>query len=196
MEPLEAVVLPMAVQTATWSLDALGVAAGSTLLVNGAGATVGYAAAQIALDRGARVIATSGPSFAADLEGFGAQVTTYGDGTAERVRALAGGPVDLVLDAAPPQSGTIAELIAATTASEHVMTISNHDEARGAGARVNLDHLAHAAPAASFLPAYAARAATGRFRIPIAASYPLTQWRDGVELLISGHPHGKVIVVP
>ena len=90
-----AAVLPMAVQTATWSLDAMGLEAGNTLLVNGAGATVGFAATQIALRRGARVITTAGSSFAGDLRSFGARVTGYGAGTAERgarARRRAGGP--------------------------------------------------------------------------------------------------------
>ena len=196
LDPVKAAVLPMAVQTATWSLDAMGLEPGNTLLVNGAGATVGFAATQLALRRGACVIATAGPSFAADLEGFGALVTSYGAGTADRVRELAGGPVDLVLDAAPPVGGAISELIAATVDPGRVMTISNHDEARALGARVNLDHLAQAAPAATFLPEYASLTASGVFRIPVARTYPLAEWRQAVELLTSGHPHGKVVLLP
>ena len=196
LDPVDAAVLPMAVQTATWTLDALGLKPGDTLLVNGAGATVGFAATQIALRRGARVIATAGSSFASDLKGFGAQVTPYGDGMAERVRALAGGPVDLVFDAPPPHPGSIAELITLTEKPDRVMTISNHDEARRLGARVNLDHLARAAPATRFMPEYASLAATGKFRIPIARTYPLTDWRDAVTLSMTGHPHGKVVLLP
>ena len=196
LDPVKAAVLPMAVQTATWTLNAMGLEPGNTLLVNGAGATVGFAATQIALRRGARVVATAGPAFTADLEGFGARVTSYGTGTAQRVRELAGGPVDLVLDAAPPKAGTIGELIAATTDPGRVTTISNHDEARALGARVNLDHLAKAVPGATFLPEYASLTAGGHFRIPIARTYPLAQWREAIELLTSGHPHGKVVVLP
>lgn len=196
LDPIGAAVLPMAVQTATWTLDALGLKRGDTLLVNGAGATVGFAATQIALRRGARVIATAGSSFASDLETFGAQVTPYGEGMAERVRKLAGGPVDLVFDAPPPSAGSIAELITLTEEPSRVMTISNHDEARRLGARVNLDHLADAAPATSFLPEYALLTASGQFRIPIARTYPLVEWRDAVTLSMSGHPHGKVVLLP
>ena len=169
---------------------------GDTLLVKGAGAAVGFAATQIALRRGARVIATAGSSFATDLQQFGAQVTPYGEGMAKRVRELAGGPVDFVFDAPPPQAGTIAELITLTEKPDRVMTISNHDEARRLGARVNLDHLAEAAPAQSFLPEYASLTARGEFRIPIARTYPLPEWRDAVTLSMSGHPHGKVVLLP
>ncbi len=196
LDPVDAAVLPMAVQTATWTLDALGLKPGDTLLVNGAGATVGFAATQIALRRGVRVIATAGSSFASDLEKFGAQVTPYGEGMTERVRKLAGGPVDLVFDAPPPNAGSIAELITLTEEPNRVMTISNHDEARSLGARVNLDHLAEAAPATSFMPEYASLTASGEFRIPIARTYPLAEWRDAVKLSMSGHPHGKVVLLP
>lgn len=196
LDPVAAAVLPMAVQTATWTLDAMGVEPGTTLLVNGAGATVGFAAAQIALRRGVRVIATAGPTYAATLTALGAQVTSYGAGMADRVRELAGGPVDLVFDAPPPNAGSIPELIAITGDPWRVMTISNHDEARRLGARVNLDHATDPVPAATFLPEYAALAADGAFGIPIAHTFPLGQWRAAVELSTSGHPRGKLVLLP
>ena len=196
LDPVQAAVLPMAVQTATWTLDAMGLEPGTTLLVNGAGATVGFAAVQIALRRGARVIATAGPAFADELATFGALVTPYGEGMADRVRALAGGAVDLVFDAPPPNAGSIPELIAIAGDPGRVMTISNHDEARSLGARVNLDYIAGLAPAATFMPQYASLAADGAFYIPIARTYPLNEWRNAVKLSISGHPHGKVVLLP
>ncbi len=196
LDPVEAAVLPMVVQTAQWTLDAMGVGSGTTLLVNGAGAMAGFAAVQIALRRGARVIASAGSAFAAELTALGALVTPYGEGLAERVRDLAQGPVDLVLDAPPPNAGSIPELIAIAGEPHRVMTISNHDEARQHGARVNLDHLGPVAPGATFLPEYAALAATGSFRIPIAHTYPLSEWREAVALSMSGHPHGKVVLLP
>jgi NADPH:quinone reductase-like Zn-dependent oxidoreductase len=198
LDPVKAAVLPMAVQTATWTLDAMGLEPGTTLLVNGAGATVGFAAVQIALRRGARVIATAGPALAGELATFGALVTPYGEGMADRVRDLADGPVDLVFDAPPPNAGSIPELIAVAGDPSRVMTISNHDEARRLGARVNLDHIdiAGLAPAATFMPQYASLAADGAFHIPIARTYPLDEWRNAVKLSMSGHPHGKVVLLP
>ena len=196
LDPVDAAVLPMAVQTATWTLDAMGLEPGTTLLVNGAGATVGFAAVQIALRRGARVIATAGTTFAHELTTLGALVTPYGEGMAARVRDLAGGPVDLVLDAPPPSAGSIPELIDIAEDPSRVMTISNHDEARRLGARVNLDYLAAMAPAATFMPQYASLAADGAFRIPIAHTYRLGEWQEAVKLSMSGHPHGKVVLLP
>jgi NADPH:quinone reductase-like Zn-dependent oxidoreductase len=195
---VDAAVLPMIVRTAAWTLNALDVGPGMTVLIHGGGSMAGYAAVQVALDRGAGVITTAGATFADDLEGFGALVTAYGDGMAQRVTELAGGPIDLVLDMAPPSPGTIAELIEIAGGAERVVTISNHDEARALGARVNLDLLSPQSMTAPelLLPEYAARAAAGTFRLPISRIFPLDDWRSAAELSLSGRPHGKVVLVP
>ncbi len=91
----EAAALPMVVETAVRSLDQLSLSAGQTLLVNGGGTMVGFAAVQIALMRGAQVIATAGETFASRLADLGAKVTPYGEGMVERVRAIADGAPDL-----------------------------------------------------------------------------------------------------
>jgi len=195
----EAATLPMVVKTARWTLDVMNVEKDSTILVHGAGGMVGFAAVQIAVRMGARVIATAGPTFTPDLERAGALVTTYGEGMSERVRALAGGDVDLVLDTARTAEGAMATLIALAGGDpKRVVTVSNHDEARHLGARVNLDELraTGAFPGDGFLADYASLAAAGEFRIPIAHRYPLDQWREAVELSVSGQPHGKLILVP
>lgn len=196
LDPVQAAVLPMAVQTAAWTLEAMGVRAGSTVLVHGAGSTVGFAAVQIARRMGARVIATAGQTYAAELTGFGAAVTTYGDGLVARVRTLAEGPVEHVLDAPPPNEGTLPALIEIAGDPDRVVTISNHDEARRLGARVNFDIISEPTPFEQLVPPYAALAAAGQFRIPIARTYPFDAWRDAVELSMSGHPRGKLVLLP
>src|SRR5580692_9228212 len=97
----EAAALPMALDTAYLHLTALGLTPGRTILINGAGATIGFAAVQIALIRGMRVIATAGDTYAGRLRDLGAAVTGYGDGVVQRVKAISEGPVDLVLNTAP-----------------------------------------------------------------------------------------------
>jgi NADPH:quinone reductase-like Zn-dependent oxidoreductase len=185
-------------QTAHWTLDLMNVKSGETVLIHGAGGMVGYAAVQLALRRGARVIATVGPTFASDLEGFGAIVTPYGEGMVERVQSLADGPIDHVLDASRPNAGAIAALIEITGDPTRVVTISNHDEARSQGARVNIDELMAAGgfPSSDFLTDYATLAAAGQFTIPVAKRFPLAEWRAAAELSLSGAPHGKVVLVP
>ena len=51
LDALHAAALPMAVAIAYGSLDCLGVEAGKTVLINGAGTTVGFAAVQISFPR-------------------------------------------------------------------------------------------------------------------------------------------------
>jgi NADPH:quinone reductase-like Zn-dependent oxidoreductase len=175
----------------------MGVGATTRLLVHGAGGMVGYAAVQVATGLGAHVVATAGPTYTPDLERFGAAVTTYGDGMAQRVRELAGGPVDLVLDAAPPAPGTVGTLLDLVREPRDVVTISNHDEARRLGARVNLDLLtASSEPLGDPLPEYLARVAAGTFRLPVARTFPLGGWREAVELSVSRAPRGKVVLLP
>jgi len=196
LDPVQAAVLPMAVQTAAWTLDAMGVHPGSTVLVHGAGSMVGFAAVQIARREGAQVIATAGPTYAAELAGFGAAVTAYGDGMVARVRALAEGPVEHVLDTPPSHEGTLPALIEIAGNPDRVVTISNHEEARRLGARVNLDIISEPTPFEQLLPPYVTLAAAGQFRIPIAHTYPLDAWRDAVELSTSGRPRGKIVLLP
>jgi NADPH:quinone reductase-like Zn-dependent oxidoreductase len=199
LDPVRAATLPMVVQTAAWTLEVMELRPGATLLVHGAGGMVGYAAVQIALKRGVRVVATAGPTFTADLEGFGARVTGYGDGMVDRVRALTkGADVDLVLDAPRPSPGKLPDLIALAGGDpRRVVTISNHAEARALGARVNIDELRPGrTPLTVLLAEYASLAARGTFRLPIAKTYPFEQWRDAVRLSLSGHPHGKVVLLP
>ena len=198
LDAVHAAVLPMVVQTAHWTLDVMDPQPGETVLVHGAGGMVGYAAVQIALRRGARVIATAGPTFAPDLEAFGARVTAYGDGMAGRVRSLLDGPIDHVLDVSRPAAGTIASLVEIAGDPRHVVTISNHDEARRLGARVNVDELraTGGVPSSAMLADYAALAAAGEFTIPVARTFPLDEWRAAAELSLSGAPHGKVVLMP
>ena len=159
---------------------------------------VGYAAFQVALRRGVRVIATAGPTFAGDLEALGATVTPYGDGMVERVRSLADGPIDHALDVSRPNAGAIAALMEIAGDPKCVVTISNHDEARRQGARVNIDELMSTGGFlnSDFLADYAALAASGQFTIPVAKTFPLGEWRAAAELSLSGAPHGKIVLVP
>jgi NADPH:quinone reductase-like Zn-dependent oxidoreductase len=199
LDPIVAATLPMVVTTAVWTLDVLRLEPGQTLLIHGAGGMVGYAAVQVAVARGFRVIATAGPTFAADLEGFGASVTSYGEGMTDRVREIAGGDVDQVLDVPRTSEGTLPELIAIAGGDpKRVMTISNGAEARRLGARVNMDELRATGqfPDASILNDYAALAAAGKFRLPIARTYRLDEWRDAMELSVSGRPGGKLVLLP
>jgi NADPH:quinone reductase-like Zn-dependent oxidoreductase len=196
LDPVQAAALPMAVETAYRSLEGLRVTAGHTLMVHGAGTMVGFAAVQIGLIRGARVFATAGETHADRLRALGATVTSYGDGMAERVLEAASGPVDLILDTAP-SSGALPDLVRIAGADpRRVLTISDVGAAAELGVRTSFDADMEPRLRYDVLGEYAQRAADGRFTIPVAATFPLEQWRAALELGAGGHPRGKLVLLP
>jgi NADPH:quinone reductase-like Zn-dependent oxidoreductase len=191
---IQAAALPMAIVTAYSTLEIFGATAGQAILIHGAGSIIGYAAVQIALLCGARVLATAGSTYAADLAAMGATVTSYGTGMAERVLGLAGGPVDLVLDTAPV-GGALPDLVTIAGGDpRRVMTISDFAAAAALGVRSNLDE--SGTPRYDVLAEYAEYAANGRFTIPVARTLPLTSWRTALEISATGHARGKLVLLP
>ncbi|MGI5351685.1 NADP-dependent oxidoreductase [Streptomyces sp. CA-250714] len=98
LDVLRAAGLPVAAEAAYRALEELGVAAGETLLVHGAGGAVGNLAVQFAVARGAHVVGTAAERVHRRLADLGATPVTYGEGWAERVRAVAPRGVHAVLD--------------------------------------------------------------------------------------------------
>jgi NADPH:quinone reductase-like Zn-dependent oxidoreductase len=194
LDLIQAAALPMAVVTAYSTLEIFGGVTGQTILIHGAGSTIGYAAVQIALLRGARVLATAGSTHAGDLAAMGATVTSYGQGMAGRVLELAGGPVDLALDTAPV-GGALPDLVTIAGGDpRRVMTVSDFAAAAGLGVRSNLDE--GGTPRYDILAEYAEYAANGKFAIPVAQTFPLTDWRTALEISETGHARGKLILLP
>ena len=189
---MQAAALPMAVETAYRSLDNLGLTAGHSILIHGAGTMVGFAAVQMALMRGARVIATSGATFADQLRTFGATVTSYGDGMVDRVLRITGGSPDLVLDAAPP-SGVLPDLIKIAGDPKHVLTLTDFAAAKGLGVRDSLSE--DMTMRFDVLGEFAQLAADGKFEVPVARVFPLEEWRSALELSQGQNPRGKVMLL-
>jgi NADPH:quinone reductase-like Zn-dependent oxidoreductase len=192
----QAAALPMALDTAYLHLTALGLTPGRTILINGAGGTIGFAAVQIALSRGMRVIATAGATYAQRLRDLGAAVTGYGDGVVQRVKAISDGPVDLVLDTAPV-GGALPDLVEIAGGDpQRVLTISDIEAARELGVRDTFREaptlLSHRFEA---FTEFAALAADGRFSVPIARTFPLEDWRAALEISLTGHARGKLLLV-
>jgi NADPH:quinone reductase-like Zn-dependent oxidoreductase len=189
-----AAALPMALETASLHLGQFGPLDGRTVLINGAGGTVGFAAVQIALHHGARVIATAGETFGPQLRAAGAEVTPYGEGVVERVRGLTGGPVDVVLDTAPIGGALPGLLELAAGDRQRVMTISDFEAAKELGVRHTFGEMRYKRYSA--FPEFAQLAAHGRFSVPIAQTFALDRWRDALTLSASGHPRGKLLLIP
>lgn len=192
-----AAALPAAVETATRALDQLGVGErgaqggdSGTLLVNGASGSVGGAAVQLAVARGARVIGTAGPANHAYLRSLGAEPVAYGEGLAERVRALAPDGVDLALDVAG--SGVLPELIELAGGPGHVVTIADFAGAREHGVRFSSGDAGRALHA---LGGIGELIGSGRFALPAVRTFPLTEVAQAHRAGEAGLGRGKLVLV-
>jgi NADPH:quinone reductase-like Zn-dependent oxidoreductase len=209
LDMIEAAALTMAVETAVRSLDWLGVAAEHTVLINGAGAMVGFAAVQVALLRGARVIATAGETFAGRLRALGTTVTPYGEGMVERVRAIAGAPPDLIFDTAPvnlrlagaPAPAVLPGLVEIAGGDpRRVLTCVDFAGAAALGVRNGVGEEPGGEGGAvlryDVLGDFARLAAEGRFTVPVARTFAFEEWREALDLSLSGRAHGKLVILP
>jgi NADPH:quinone reductase-like Zn-dependent oxidoreductase len=189
-----AAALPAAIETATRALDQLGVGAGagrgSTLLINGASGSVGSAAVQVAVVRGARVIGTASPANHDYLRSLGAEPVAYGEGLAGRVRALAPDGVDAALDVAG--SGVLPELIELAGGPEHVVTIADFGGAREHGVRFSSGDAGRAVHA---LAEIGELIESGRFSLPVAQTFPLAEVAAAHRAGEDGHVRGKLVLV-
>jgi NADPH:quinone reductase-like Zn-dependent oxidoreductase len=185
-----AAALPAAIETATRALDQLGVGSGSTVLINGASGSVGSAAVQLAVVRGARVIGTASPANHDYLRSLGAEPVAYGEGLARRVRALAPGGVDAALDVAG--SGVLPELIGLAGGPEHVVTIADFAGAREHGVRFSSGDAGRAVHA---LAGIGELIESGRFSLPVAQTFPLAGIAEAHRAGENGHPRGKLVLL-
>ena len=185
-----AAALPAAIETATRALDQLGAGSGSTLLINGASGSVGSAAVQLAVARGARVIGTASPANHEYLRSLGAEPVAYGEGLAGRVRALAPGGVDVALDVAG--SGVLPELIELAGGPEHVVTIADFAGAQKYGVRFSRGDDGRAFHA---LAGIGELIEARRFSLPVAQTFPLAEIAAAHRVSEDGDVRGKLVLV-
>lgn len=180
--------LTAAVQTAELALDGLAVGAGDTLLVHGAAGAVGTAAVQIARSRGAVVIGTAREENHEHLRELGAVPVVYGDGLADRVRALAPGGVHAALDGAGGAALDVSlELV---KDRDRIVTLVEHGKAAELGVQV-----VRGTRTAERLGRYAALYAEGRLKFPVRRTYRLEQAADAHREIETGHGRGKIVLV-
>jgi NADPH2:quinone reductase len=183
----EAAAVPLAGLTAYQTIRRAGVQSGHTVLVHAAAGGVGSFAVQIARSLGARVIGTASESNHDYLRTLGAEPTTYGDGLADRVRALDPAGVDVVLDYVGGEAldsvpdvlrdgGTVASIIDARA----------RDEFGGQYAWVR--------PDSADLAELARLADAGDLKPEIAEVFDLADAAGAHERSQSGHVRGKIVV--
>ncbi len=165
--------------------------AGQTVLILGAGGSVGTIAAQLAVARGSTVIGTAADADLGRLAALGVTPVRYGDGWTERVRAVAPAGVDAVFDAAG--AGLLAEAIALAGDPARVITIADASAAEH-GVRFSGQDPADRAPEA--LSELAELLADGRLTLPVWRAYPLADAAAAHADLDAGRNHGKIILLP
>jgi NADPH:quinone reductase-like Zn-dependent oxidoreductase len=118
----DAATLPTAGEAAKRGLDLLGVRAGDTVLIHGAGGSVGTVAVQLAIARGATVIGTASEANQEYVRSLGAIPVLHGAGLVDQVRALSR-PVDAVFDVAG--RGALPDSIVLRGGTDRILTISD-----------------------------------------------------------------------
>jgi NADPH:quinone reductase-like Zn-dependent oxidoreductase len=179
-----AATLTIAGRTASAALAAVGPGPGDTVLIGGAGGGVGVFAVQLARIAGARVIGTGSPESADHLRDLGAEPVAYGDGLADRVRALAPGGVTAAIDLHGAETVRVARELGVP--DSRICTIATQVDGVPAANGSN------AAPGA--LEEIARLVAAGRIRVPVAASFPVERIRHAAEFQAGRHVQGKVVI--
>jgi len=179
-----AATLAIAGRTAAAALAAVNPGPGDTVLIGGAAGGVGVFAVQLARLAGARVIGTGSATSFNFLRGLGAEPVAYGDGLADRVRALAAGRVTAAIDLYGTETVHAARELGVPDGRIGTIAaqVDGVTPANGANA------------AAGALERVARLIAVGQLRVPIAASFPVEQIRTAVELQAGRHVHGKVVI--
>jgi len=176
-------------ETAIRVFDLVGVTKGSTLLIDGGAGGVGAVAVQIAIARGAIVIASAGQSNQDYLREIGATPVLYGDGLVDRVRAIAPNGVDAVFDVAG--KSPISDLISLVREPSQVVSIANF-AVRDAGIQLTSGRSEHASESL----AETARLLEQNQLVIKIQTFPLDRAAEAHEISQNGHIRGKLVLVP
>jgi NADPH:quinone reductase-like Zn-dependent oxidoreductase len=177
-------------ETSERGLRLLGIKAADTIFVDGGAGGVGAVAVQMAIARGARVIASASEANQDYLREIGAIPVLYGEGVAARVRAAAGGRVDAVFDVAGKTP--IQELISLVSAPSQVLSIANF-AAGQAGARVTGGG-ADSRPMQA-LAEVAELLAQNKLVIKVQ-TFPFDRAAEAYRVSKGGHVRGKLVLIP
>ncbi|MET0965625.1 MAG: NADP-dependent oxidoreductase [Nakamurella sp.] len=176
-------------ETAIRALDLLAVQVGSTVLIDGGAGGVGAVAVQIALARGASVIASASPGNQDYLREIGATPVLYGAGLGDRVRTLDPDGVDAVFDVAGKTP--IADLVALVPSPTQVLTISRFDLG-DSGVQLTTGR----SPNASRALAETAQLLEQNKLVIKIQTFPLARAGEAHEISERGHLRGKLVLVP
>jgi NADPH:quinone reductase-like Zn-dependent oxidoreductase len=177
-------------ETSERALRLLDVKSGDTLFIDGGAGGVGAVAAQMAIARGARVIASAGPDNQDYLREIGVTPVLYGQGLVNRVRAVPGEKIDAVLDAVGKSA--IEDLISLAPQPSQVVTIANYGAA-GSGARLT-GGAADSQPMKAL--AEAAELLEQNKLVVKVQTFPLERAAEAHRASQAGHGRGKLVLLP
>lgn len=184
--------------TAVHLLEAAGVKEGDVVLVHGGSGGVGQIVIQLAIARGARVIATSSDASTDIVESLGATRVSYAGDIVSAVREVATEGIDVALDLIGTDEAVTASaaLVADTS---RIATIADSGRARELGFKV-LGGGPGADPGTEIRAAarqgLVDAAGRGELKITVARTFPLAEAAEAHRLSMTGHARGKIVLRP
>jgi NADPH:quinone reductase-like Zn-dependent oxidoreductase len=184
--------------TAVHALALLELKEDDTLVVHGASGAVGLVAVQLAVAAGVKVIGTASEARHELLRRHGAVPVSYGDGLLERLREAAPSGADGVLDAVGTDEAIdtslklvtdpahIVSAVAFGRADTGIRLIGVNMPGADAGAEIRAEAWRQLLPLA----------AQGRLELPISRTFALSEAAAAHELVATGHPGGKIVLLP
>ncbi|MEJ1086928.1 NADP-dependent oxidoreductase [Microbacterium sp. Mu-80] len=196
----EAANLLLAGTTAAEMLDVVRAEPGETVLLHGASGAVGVSVLQQAAMKGVRVIGTASRARFDVVSRFGGIPVEYGDGLSDRVAAALASERASVVDAALDAVGTdeaVATSLGLVADRSRIVTIAAPAAAKQHGFRAIAGSMPDSARFRDTVREHLAELAeTGRLTVPMAGEFPLDQARAAHRLLATGHPGGKLALIP
>jgi NADPH:quinone reductase-like Zn-dependent oxidoreductase len=183
---------PIPALTAAQALDeVLAIERGEWVVVNGAGGVTGGLLVQLAVARGARVIATASAGKADRVRGYGAsEVLDYHDDWPDHVRELTGGPgATKAVNAAPGHAQTT---LGAVADGGRLATITGDPPSEERQIAVSDVYVR---PDGRQLSGLAELLARGTLDVPVASARPLEEAAEALLEVVAG-ADGAVVLSP
>ena len=195
MDFAAAACVPLAGAAALAAVDAVDAGLGSTVLIVGATGGVGSYAIQLAVARGATVIATGLPEDADRLRGLGAaEVVDYRDDVAGQVRATHPDGIDGLIELVSFDADSVAALAATVRDGGWVASSLGAADPDKLGARGITATNIVSSPVRETLATLIAEIERGAVRVDVKETLPFDQATEGLDKLANGHARGKLVV--
>lgn len=179
--------LPASVEAAVGVLRQLKVAKGETLLILGAGGSVGIIATQLAIGQGLKVIGAAGSRDQGLIKELGAIPVEYGNNLLSNVRNVTN-QVDATFDAGG--KGGIQDAIKLTGGTDRVITLAD-EHAAELGVKLSVPTPDRAPDAVEIGMNLLA---SGKLRLRSQRSLPISRAAEAHRLLEEGRVHDKLLL--